>query len=48
MEKNEKLQTGKLGIAKDNQLKFKKHIENLYKKSSFKLHDLHRIRNLER
>ena len=28
----------------DNQLKFKKHIENLCKKASFKLHALRRIR----
>ena len=33
-----------LGIVMDNQLKFKKHIENLYKKASFKLHALRRIR----
>ena len=33
-----------LGIAIDNQLKFKKHIENLCKKVSFKLHALRRIR----
>ena len=33
-----------LGIVIDNQLKFKKHIENLCKKASFKLHALHRIR----
>ena len=32
-----------LGIAIDNQLKFKKHIENLCKKASFKLHALRRI-----
>ena len=29
-----------LGIVIDNQLKFKKHIENLCKKASFKLHAL--------
>ena len=28
----------------DNQLKFKKHIENLCKRASFKLHALRRIR----
>ena len=33
-----------LGIVIDNQLKFKKHIENLRKKASFKLHALRRIR----
>ena len=33
-----------LGIVIDNQLKFKKHIENLCKKASFKLHALRRIR----
>ena len=33
-----------LGIATDNQLKFKKHIENLCKKASFKLHALRRKR----
>ena len=33
-----------LGIVIDNQLKFKKHIENLCKKASFKLHALCRIR----
>ena len=33
-----------LGIVIDNQLKFKKHIENLCKKASFKLHALHTIR----
>ena len=32
------------GIVIDNQLKFKKHIKNLCKKASFKLHALHRIR----
>ena len=32
-----------LGIVIDNQLKFKKHIENLCKKASFKLHALRRI-----
>ena len=33
-----------LGIVIDNQLKFKKYIENLCKKASFKLHALRRIR----
>ena len=33
-----------LGIVIDNQLKFNKHIENLCKKASFKLHALRRIR----
>ena len=33
-----------LGIVIDNQLKFKKHNENLCKKASFKLHTLCRIR----
>ena len=33
-----------LGIVIDNQLKFKKHTENLCKKASFKLHALRRIR----
>ena len=33
-----------LGIAIDNQLKSKKHIENLCKKASFKIHALRRIR----
>ena len=33
-----------LGIAIDNQLKFKKHIEKLCKKASFKIHALRRIR----
>ena len=33
-----------LGIVIDNQLKFKKHIDNLCKKVSFKLHALRRIR----
>ena len=33
-----------LGIVIDNQLKFNKHIENLCKKASFKLHALPRIR----
>ena len=33
-----------LGIVIDNQLKFKKHIEKLCKKASFKLHALRRIR----
>ena len=33
-----------LGIVIDNQLKFQKHIENLCKKASFKLHALRRIR----
>ena len=32
-----------LGIVSHNQLKFKKHIENLCKKASFKRHALHRI-----
>ena len=32
-----------LGIFSHNQLKFKKHIENLCKKASFKRHALHRI-----
>ena len=35
-----------LWIVIDNQLKFKKQIENLWKKSSFKLHALRRIRKL--
>ena len=34
-----------LGITIDNQLKFKKHIENLCRKASYKLHALQRIRN---
>ena len=33
-----------LGIVIDNQLKCKKHIEDLCKKASFKLHVLRRIR----
>ena len=33
-----------LGSVIDNQLKFEKHIENLCKKASFKLHALRRIR----
>ena len=33
-----------LGFVIDNQLKFKKHIDNLCKKVSFKLHALRRIR----
>ena len=33
-----------LGIAIDNQLQFKTHIENLCNQVSFKLHALHRIR----
>ena len=33
-----------LGIVTDNQLKFRKHTENLCKKTSFKLHALRRIR----
>ena len=33
-----------LGITIDNQLKFKKHIEEFCKKSSYKLHALRRIR----
>ena len=33
-----------LGIVIDNQLKFKKNIENLSKKASFKLHALRRTR----
>ena len=33
-----------LGITIDNELKFKKHIENLCKKASYKLHALRRIR----
>ena len=33
-----------LGIVIDNQLKFKKYIENICKKASFKLHALRRIR----
>ena len=33
-----------LGITIDNQLKFKKYIEELCKKSSYKLHALRRIR----
>ena len=35
---------GLLGIFIDNQLKFRKHIENLCKEASFKLHALRRIR----
>ena len=33
-----------LGIAIDNELKFKKHIEDLCKKASYKLHAIRRIR----
>ena len=33
-----------LGMTIDNQLKFKKHIEDIYKKASDKLHALKRIR----
>ena len=33
-----------LGITIDNQLKFKKHIEELCKEASYKLHALKRIR----
>ena len=33
-----------LGITIDNKLKFKKHLEDLYKKAFYKLHDLSRIR----
>ena len=33
-----------LGITIDNELKFKKHIEDLCKKASYKLHALRRIR----
>ena len=33
-----------LGITTDNELKFKKHIEDLCKKASYKLHALRRIR----
>ena len=33
-----------LGITIDNKLKFKKHLEDLYKKAFYKLHDLIRIR----
>ena len=36
---------GLLGIVIDNQLKLKKHIENVCKKVSFKLHALRRISN---
>ena len=32
-----------LGITIDNELKFKKHIEDLWKKASYKLHVLWRI-----
>ena len=35
-----------LGITIDNQLKFKKHIVKLCKKTSYKLHALRRMRNL--
>ena len=35
-----------LGIVIDNQLKFKKHIENLCKKASVKLHALRRIHKI--
>ena len=41
---NNSRETEMLGIVIDNQLKFKKHIENLCKKASFKLHALPRIR----
>ena len=34
-----------LGIMVDSQLKFKKHIVNLCRKASYKLHALRRIRN---
>ena len=34
-----------LGITIDNQLQFKKHIDNLCRKASYKLHALRRIRN---
>ena len=34
-----------LGITIDSQLKFKKHIDNLCRKASYKLHALRRIRN---
>ena len=33
-----------LGVTIDNELKFKKHIEDLYMKASYKLHALRRIR----
>ena len=33
-----------LGVTTDNELKFKKHIEDLCKKASYKLHALRRIR----
>ena len=36
-------EVGLLGIAIDSQLKFKKHFENLCKKTWFKLHALRRI-----
>ena len=34
-----------LGIIIDNQLKSKKHIEDLFKKASFKLHAVKRLRS---
>ena len=34
-----------LGITIDNQLKCKKHIDNLCRKASYKIHALRRIRN---
>ena len=37
-----------LGIIIDNQLKFRKHIGNLCKEASFKLHALRRIHELLR
>ena len=33
-----------LGVTIDNELKFKKHVEDLCKKASYKLHALRRIR----
>ena len=44
MKNNNSREIELLGVVIDNQLKFKKHIENLCKKASFKLHVLHRIR----
>ena len=41
---NNSRKTKLLGIVIDNQLKFKKHIEKLSKKASFKLHVLRRLR----
>ena len=41
---NNSRETELLGIVFDNQLKFKKHIEKLFKKDYFKLHALRRIR----